>query len=96
MDSQRTAFGTVLFGGFNKDDVYQYIEQLVIDHKTECKRYDHQIFDLESEIARMAKELEKISAERDTVVAESEKLKDENAAVRAELEALKASAEDAE
>lgn len=89
MDRQRTAFGTVLFGGFHKEDVYKYIEQLVIDHKTECKRYEHQNADLQLEISRITEELTRVSAE-------CEKLKDEKLALQAELAALKAAEEDAE
>jgi len=89
MDSQRTAFGTVLFGGFKKEDVYKYIEQLVLDHKTECKRYEHQNSDLQLEISRIIEERSKITEE-------CKKLKAENEALQAELDALKATEEEAE
>ena len=96
MDSQRTAFGTVLFGGFNKEDVYKYIEQLVIDHKTVCKCYEHQISDLKAEVASVSEELKNAAAECERVTAECETVKEEKAALQAELDALRANEEEAE
>lgn len=58
MESQRTAFGTVLFGGFNKSDVYQYIEQLVMDHETVCKNYERRLKDCENERTELLNKIE--------------------------------------
>lgn len=86
MDSQRTAFGTVLFGGFRKDAVYQYIEQLVMDHETTCKRYEHQKTDLELKLAEALKKQEELSVECEKLRGEKEMLEREISEREAEKE----------
>ncbi len=88
MDSQRTQFGTVLFGGFNKEDVYKYIEQLLIDHKNECKIFEHQAADLEAEIVRLSDEISKMTAECASLKDECSRLEEEKSALQTKLDAI--------
>ena len=89
MESQRTAFGTVLFGGFQKEAVYKYIEQLMLDHETTCKRYELQMNDLNRELARMNAKIEELSERCEALQAEKADLVLEKDALKDEIEALK-------
>ncbi len=87
MENERTAFGTVMFGGFHKESVYRYIEQLVAEFELKQKEADRTKKDLEEELSKAKQTIEKLEADVDMLRAEKEELAEQLAQAQKELEA---------
>jgi len=74
MENERTAFGTVLFGGFHKESVYRYIEQLVADFELKQKEFDRAKKELEAQLSAANQNAAKLEAELGSLRAEKEAL----------------------
>ena len=74
MDQEKTAFGTVLFGGFHKESVYRYIEQLVADFELKQKEFDRIKKELEKELSVAKQSIAKLDADVALLRAEKEEL----------------------
>lgn len=74
MENEKTAFGTVLFGGFHKESVYRYIEQLVADFELKQKDFERAKKDLEAELSIANQSIAKLESEAASLRAEKEAL----------------------
>ncbi len=74
MENEKTAFGTVLFGGFHKESVYRYIEQLVADFELKQKEFDRAKKALEAELGAANQTIAELSAKAESLSAEKEAL----------------------